>query len=335
MKSSKKAIQWTRWIIFILLILIISIYVNTDVNKEGKLFYDLVMTCFGSALFGMVISFTNYMTKRQSTMEYFYEESVRAYNVIANIPDLGFPINLTEQHMIADYIKAKEIGEKTQTFTNGLRNLYLNDGGTNESSTYWNIDDKKSRHMVLTDEQRQQYAEAKMARLPHIRDQIIIAASYMVNMLNTDLSALHRAYGQLDFLHHNLDIKDHLAAHIYCDINSIKDYCLKHQDTIKTYEKTGNVGDCAYDVLFLSYALFHSSIPNPWGPTDGIEMLHSDIDKFYDCINKYSLDRILKIDSKSSTPSSNIGARDYNSIEKRIEDIRKKEESLNSNEKPV
>ena len=318
MKSSKKAVIWIGLAACISFLICIVLFANGwSTAGKGSIIYDFSLACFGSAVLGVIVAMTSYTTERQAAMESFYEEAVRAYNIIAVFPDMGIMMK-RELELLCIYFKELEAGGNTEEIESELREWYSVHGQDLLKK------DKDDQPSFKSAEERDTFVSEKMSRLPQLGEDIHKAAKILSKYRDYDLIGLHQSYGRLDFFN-NLDLRSQCADHIYVPLNGVKEYCLKHLAI--EYEREGKIGQCCYDVLFLNYVFYHRYYSKPpFIEPDWFKSMRKDLDEFFEKIELRTLsnwiDKKLGVRTKTASHPMNIGARDTETNVLRIDDIR-------------
>lgn len=327
MRSAKRAVIWTGIASVLTFLTCLAIFaMGWKASSPGNIIYDFSLACFGSAVLGVIVALTSYTTERQSAMESFYEEAVRAYNIIAVFPDMGIMMK-RELELLCEYYRRIETGEEVDETLSELRLWYTENGQKLLKK------DRDDDPQFESTDIRDAFVAKKMERLPQLYEDIKQAAKIVVRYKDYDLIGLHQAYGRLDFFD-NLELRVNCADQIYRQLNGVKEYSLGNDEAYREYERSGKIADCCYSILYMNYFLFHQYYSKP--PLIEGEMfkdIRKQINKFYGRIELQTpWKRFWKwIDKKAGLtekqPEShprNIGAREVygDSGLLKIEDIR-------------
>lgn len=232
MRANKNAIIWTTGITIISIIICITRY-----NASG-LIYDLSLACFGSALLGIVIASAAYMAERRDAMENFAEEARKAIIVIGNIPTIE----------ISDLV-CNALRDEDSWILDNSENI---DNLKEYIEARLPIDENTS-----TDQINEWVIYKYQSMLEDARRQLRKAAQAYIAVGEIDLSGFHSAYGRLDFLFGNKEIRETAYNDLYNKIRNFKLACAGQCMVLKSYlVGHGNEMVCLDKIQLLQNQIF-------------------------------------------------------------------------------
>ncbi len=234
MRANKKAIISTAVITTVCLIICIIL------REEHHIVYDLSLACFGSALLGIVVATTAYMSERRDAMEQFAEEVGKAIVVLGKISI----IEITDI-VHAALIDENSLFEKTTENSDKLKEyiesrLPIDESTTNDQINEW-------------------IESVYKAELEDARRQLRKAAAAYIAVGEFDISSLNTAYGRLDFLIGNNSIRKKAYQNLYNKVYVFKRACLEHCLAFRPYVAGhGNEVVCMDKMLSLQSQVFEN-----------------------------------------------------------------------------
>lgn len=203
MRSNKRALLWTLFLAIGLLVA--CIVLNATENKE-TIWYDLAMTCFGSALLGVVVAYAAYSAERRNVMEEFWQEALCCIERIRGIKHirLNTPDELIYQVLNEEKIVTKEAFSELKEWYK--MNVYS--------------------CSLMHEEQLTEYCKSEIKK---DRETIYQAIEHFKKISAMELRPLNNAYGKMDFVIGNKNIKEEAYHSLYEPIYNFRMAC-KNED---------------------------------------------------------------------------------------------------------
>lgn len=230
-----------KWLTIITLTCsVISVVLAISFSKLSNcIWYDYSMAVFGSALLGLIMSFTEYLVERQRAMEVFLTESRKVLTKLRKIKYLDSDAPL--EKIIACF----EEEQWHEAFKPTIEVATI----PSSKEEHHNRDDliawfkKNTRELTsLDDNQLITYYESAMKKYRQNFQEVIDSCFAAATI---DLGELDKAYGNLDFFL-NYDIRNKLAYQkIYLKIRECRDWARKMEGQFQSLKDgKGNFAEC-------------------------------------------------------------------------------------------
>lgn len=224
--------------------LITAFLIGKDANCIA---YDIAMAVFGSALLGFIMSLIEYIVERRNAMECFWQE---ARTVLLNLRKVKY-INIDAPlDLIHDCFQEEWDNEFSRmldlTAKDDAKDALISWFEENIPISWSEDDDINAELEKMYEGQMQKY-----------RDEYMKCIDSYIEASKIDLGKLGNAYGNLDFIFGNKQVRTKVYSDIYEKIRNIRNQMLSesyHFSLLK--DKKGNFPACAKKADVICHVVF-------------------------------------------------------------------------------
>lgn len=183
-------------------------------EEVNSIVYDIALAIFGSALLGFVMSLTEYFVERRSAMECFWQEAIKALSKLKQVKyiDIDAPLDL---------VHACFLEEQHNPFATHFE-LQQQDDSAKKSLIGWYKDNIQMTRMENDDIDAELDKMYKNKMVEYRKEYISCIDNY-IKASAIDLGTLSNAYGNLDFLFKNKNIRNEVFSNIYNRLRALRD----------------------------------------------------------------------------------------------------------------
>lgn len=218
-------------------------------NEHGCVGYDIAMAVFGSGLLGFFMSLVEYIVERRNAMENFW---VVARNSLAELRKIDYINTDAPANLIQACFQEERTNNFSKIFDSSVaeesKNALISWYEENTPMTYNERDNINAELEEIYSHQMESY-----------RDSYMKCIDSCIEIAHIDLSLLDNAYGNLDFIFGNHNIRKDAYDNIYSMILKYRNIALEELFHFSLYKAgKGNFPLCAKKAYEICQKVFIS-----------------------------------------------------------------------------
>ncbi len=222
---------------------------------DGNIGYDIALAVFGSALLGFIMSLVEYFSERKKAMEQFWIEAKR---VLAQFRKAEYIYFDEPEDIVTGCIAENYYNKRAKELPPGVSGIF----GPEESHEYqkkyiqW-MEENEPMSFTENDDIGNILNQVCISRMENYEKTVNEVIDNYIELSKISLYELDSAYGNLNFIFSNKNIRLKAYNEIFNKIRTIKQKILKETYHFNLYkDNKGNFAVCMNKAIEVSKILF-------------------------------------------------------------------------------
>ena len=282
--TAKKWVTIVTFICSLVAIILMAIF-NKYCCSDENIGYDITLAIFGSALLGFIMSLVEYFSERKKAMEQFWIEAQR---VLAQFRKAKYIYFDEPEDIVTSCIAENYYNKRAKELPPGVAGIF----GPEESHEYrekyiqW-MEENEPMSFTENDDVCNILNQICISRMEGYERTINEVIDSYIELSKISLSELDSAYGNLNFIFANKNIRLRASNEIFDKIRKIKHKILEETYHFNLYKNNkGNFAVCMRKAIGVSKALFAEEKKSE-DAFDYVSIYQKEFDDIEECLEAF------------------------------------------------